>query len=210
MVEWLQSYHQDTWTHVGIVVNKHVMPNLKVNDDGLYLWESTVSGNYKDEVSKILDAELHQGILGVQIRPLEEVVQAYLNEKIVVGWAKLLHNPIFKTDFESEEHFQKRFKNLQTKLNHVHEKSFASTYQLNPFRLIGTFWNWFSGVSNEMYFCSQFVSHVYESIGLLPKLIDTSKVTPIKLAHLEMLDEYKMGILPSQLLDTIQVISQSG
>lgn len=206
MVEFLKTNHQDTWTHVGLVVNRHVIPNLKVNDDNLYLWESSVSGNYKDEVSQILDAESHQGILGVQVRPLEQVVDGYLNEKCQVGWSRLIFNPIIKSEFESQEHYNKRFTELQNKLNHVHEKSIGSMYQINPFRLLGSFWSWFSGKDNSMYFCSNFVTYVYEKIGILPKQIDESKITPIQLAHLEFLPEYKQGILPKLLLDTIQVI----
>lgn len=206
MVEIFKTYHQDTWTHVGLVINRQVMPNLKVQDDALYLWESSVSGNYKDEVSQILDAESHQGIIGVQIRPLKEVVEGYLHEKCQVGWCKLLLNPIDKSEFESKEHFETRYKELQRKLNLLHERSIGSLYQINPFRLLGTLWNWLSGVDNTMYFCSNFVVHVYEKIGLLPKQLDETRVTPIHLAHLELLPEYKEGLISKQLLDTIQII----
>lgn len=85
------------WSHVGIVVNRDIIPGLNVKDDDLYIWESTISSSSKLITGDpTLDAESGKGVFGVQVRKLKDVIKNSIKLGVKIGWGRLRNNPIFK------------------------------------------------------------------------------------------------------------------
>lgn len=79
----------ETFSHVGIVVNRDVMPSLCVKDDKLYVWQSTSS--IKPGATK--DIESGKGLIGVQINSLDDEIRN-CNEGVLMAVGKLEINPL--------------------------------------------------------------------------------------------------------------------
>ena len=80
---------RSVYSHIGIVVDRTVLPNVTEMRHGeLYVWESTVSGRLLGKGVPNIYGGAH---LGVQVRHLDTLVQAY-DEKpdTFLGWAPLL------------------------------------------------------------------------------------------------------------------------
>ena len=85
-----------SFSHVGIVVTRELMPWLKVLEYGeKYVWESTMSIPIGGFVEDVPDVESGKGRFGVQIRVLEDVVESYTNTEsgALVAWVPLKDNP---------------------------------------------------------------------------------------------------------------------
>jgi len=157
------------WSHVGIVVNRRVMPNIAVKDDDtdkLYLWESTVSSWQNDVYSDhildietgdlwestvsswqndvyndhILDIETGEPFCGVQVRDLEMVVKNDLDNGVGVAWCQLIKNPLDREIAEPIEIYEERVTTITQKLTKLHETYNHRCYELNVFRLLGALW----------------------------------------------------------------------
>jgi hypothetical protein len=167
------------WSHVAVVVNKTVLPDLnrvyegKINNnDDLYLWESTLSTNCSLlNPQHILDAESGQPVLGVQIRSLKEVIQSDLKSDTIVGWASLKNHLITTSA-------------LQQDLISVHDKYYHQMYQANIFRMCGSLYprlKCLRGklcIGNDWIFCSQLVGLIYQAVGIYSKTINCSLINP--------------------------------
>lgn len=177
------------WSHVGLVVNREILPNLKVEDDDLYIWESTISSNCPLVTSDhTLDVESEEPVFGVQLRKLKDVVKNSINSSVKIGWGKLKHNPLYPFPYESEEVANKRIELIKTILDRVHRNNYHRPYQKNVCRLFAAVFTYFSCCrssccfGDDWMFCSQFVATVYESIGVISKYYDPELVLPQDLA----------------------------
>lgn len=198
------------WSHVGIVVNKHLMPNLrtprKEDPHTLYLWESTISSrNTIISQDPTLDIESDEPVFGVQIRNLRSVLENGMKNKVKMGWGMLISNPSIKLsreldnppkDFvESDRDFQSRFLSIRNKLNLLHLQNYHRDYEKNLCRLLSAMFacgkcSTCSGkccrssccVGENWRFCSQLVTIIYKEIGVLDKSIDDETVLPQDLA----------------------------
>jgi len=94
-----------SFSHVGIVVNKELLNLDLMEPDILYILESTVADG------KVLDIN-EKRVIGVQIRPLEEVVNSYKSEPdCYVAYAKLKNNPFLTNKDHTISVFRKVYKN---------------------------------------------------------------------------------------------------
>lgn len=199
------------WSHVGIVVDKTIMPSLKVNDNELYIWESTISSKCKlISGNPTLDAESNEPVFGVQVRKLKDVIKHDLKLGVKLGWGRLRNNPIYKTDMEDEKMFCLRFKCLRSKLDKLHIENYHRPYTKNICRLLAAMFTCSSCcrsrccIGEEWRFCSQFVSIVYKSIGVLGDSFDPETIVPQDIATPEVSDEG----LP-KILDDIVLIDKN-
>src|SRR6056297_2929884 len=88
--EWMLG--DGTFSHSGIVVNKDLMPWLKkLQPNKLYVLESTMSYSLFGMTDGVPDAIRNKGVFGVQIRLLDEVLEAYINlkEDSFIAWYPL-------------------------------------------------------------------------------------------------------------------------
>lgn len=182
--------HSGDWSHVGIVVNKKIMPNLNVtdSDDTLFVWESTISSIYNViSVNHTLDAESGKPFFGVQVRRLNDVIIGDLKTKSsVVGWSKLIDNPIDRNQGESDSNYSTRFAQLQSNMMDLHKKYYRRPYQMNLFKLCMAMFPIFksdtslccASFGNNWIFCSQLVALVYKKLQIFPEELDASRVIP--------------------------------
>jgi hypothetical protein len=198
------------WSHVGIVINKETMPSLNVKDDCLYVWESTMSSKYSIVTGdNTVDAESNEAVFGVQIRKLESVVTNSLKLGVKVGWGKLICNPIDRKENETDILFNQRIEMLHTILDDVHTANYHRPYTKNVFRLLAAMFTCGSSCCRKTCcpgenwrFCSQFVSIVYENIGVMDKSYDPETIVPQDLATPEFSEEG----LPKIMNDVIHIM----
>lgn len=174
-------------SHVGLAINRTVCPSLKVHDDDIYVWESTMGGKLNDGV---LDAEDNKTKFGVQVRRLRDVALAIGKAKI--GYCKLICNPI---DTASAQ--------LSDQLCKVYTECDEMTYDASPIDLLGAAvpqLRWLRNLkdktlgkltgSQHWLFCSEFVAKVYIAVGVINddtdgkhdgKILDPRDVIPVDL-----------------------------
>ena len=177
------------WSHVGLVINKSIMPSLNVKDDELYIWESTISSdNSLITNDPTLDAESQKPVFGVQIRKLSDVIANSNKNGVELGYAKLLDNPIDKKDTESEDEYKMRLYIIRNKLNALHKRYYHRTYEINICRLFAALLSCCfccrssCCIGKRWKFCSQFVAIVYQNLGLLSNKFDAAVIVPQDLA----------------------------
>lgn len=198
------------WSHVGIVINKKTMPSLNVKDDDLYVWESTMSSKYSIVTGdNTVDAESDNAVFGVQIRKLKSVVNNSLKLGVKVGWGKLISNPIDKRENETDILFHQRIEILHSLLDDIHVANYHRPYTKNVFRLLAAMFTCGSSccrkrccIGEEWRFCSQFVSIVYENIGVMDNSFDPETIVPQDLATPELSEEG----LPKIMNDVIHIM----
>jgi len=190
------------WSHLGLVINKEMIPNLNVKDNDLYIWESTLSSTstlLSPDI--VLDVESNEGVFGVQIRKLKDVIDNNLKIGVGIGWGKLINNPCYKLPNENENNYKNRLSLLKIKLNILHTKNYHRPYQTNIFRLLGSIFTKCSCCRSsccfgkKMVFCSQFVANVYESLGILPKKYNTRLIVPQDISNPEKSSDHLPKIL---------------
>lgn len=145
----------DGWVHAGIVVNRKIMPSLKVSDDDLYIWENTLSStNELITHNKSVDAETQQPIFGVQIRKLSTVIEEELKIKTRVGWGRLKNHPVITSEF---------IKRIDT----LHKRYYQVPFSRNIFRILSCSCFKPQPENSDKFFIN-FVSHIYNELSMIP------------------------------------------
>lgn len=174
------------WSHVGLVVTKDVLPNLKNAKEGqLYVWESTLSGKLNDDV---MDLESGKSVFGVQVRSLDKLVPEYNKGEALVAWSALENNPYVQRKGESDEAYKARKAKLVDTLSKLHKEYYHEEYELNPITLLAALYPCLRklrdklGSGKGMIFCSELVATIYCDIGVLDaKEVDPENVLPVDL-----------------------------
>jgi len=195
ILEKLQTGNGD-WSHVGIVVNTTILPNIPNGKSGkLYVWESTLSGDLNDG---ILNTE-GEVKFGVQFRELEKVVKGYnKNQKSLVAWAKLKNNPYRQLPGETIQVYEKRFKELRDNLVKIEEEYGDKMYDANPFALLGSLYPKFRclrktvNFGKDWLFCSELVATIYVQLGIL----DSEEINPADVLPVDFVGFDEDGIVP--------------
>lgn len=180
------------WSHVGIIINKRVCPSLSPletraldNDDTMYLWESTYSTKFPlfKQLERVLDAETGKPAFGVQIRRLDDVINAAIASGVAIGVSNSYSAGMTFTKAHSQH------------LDMV-KMSFAKRrYTTNPFKLYSvTNENQVVSLVNDSVsqylsrgtvFSSQFVTLILQSLNLIPPPpeVGASTMLPMELAY---------------------------
>lgn len=186
----VQELHEkrDECSHVGIVINKDLIDLDFMEDDELYIFESTIS--WEDDVP---DMEQNgKGFIGVQVRPLRDVLKSYYtNEHCKVMWAKLENNP-----FTDSNEYSRRV--IRDKFKEFYEANKGKIYEYNPLALLASNFPSMRKLRDGIYymlnklniktpgrdkdswkFCSELVADVYKCLGIFPPETDSSNVVPV-------------------------------
>lgn len=177
------------FSHVGIIVNKKCMPSLNVKDENeLYCYESYISNK---NIGDVLDSERNEGVCGVQVRKLIDVIQHNFRENYTIAVSKLLVNPFDKKIepvIETEIDYNSRIEKIKIILSKIHKKYYNTRYTINPFRLAAAAFKFCSCCRNGNFcigenwvFCSQLVTEIYIALDILPKTIDSEQILPDEL-----------------------------
>lgn len=176
------------WTHLGVVLDSNILKFKNSKPNTLYLLESTMSNNEYPE------AESRLGEIGVQIRELKSVVSEYLKDKSRIGWCKLLQNPVDRFDIETDEIYNDRMAQLNKVVQNFYDSKKNKMYDFNPLALFKSILSCIPNPcsQNEMYFCSELVTKLYQDCDILDDTIDPETITPIELIE----DPYNLFTLP--------------
>lgn len=191
-----------SFSHVGIVVTRELMPWLKMLKPGeKYVWESTMSIPLGGMVEDVPDIESGKGKFGVQIRFLEDVIDSYTNDETgaLVAWVPLKDNPWLH---------KSNHKDIKRKVKKLHKKVGCRTYELNflelvaslfpPLRIFRKKTEWVEDIGfgilrsfdlvegegdsesgDAFYFCSELVAYIYQKLGIISESINPNEVVPM-------------------------------
>lgn len=208
-IRWgeLAKFGDGNWTHVGVIVNKRVLPELQVEDadvDRLYLWECTISSNawYATEDMREPDIESGEHVWGVQIRDLETMIKLMNKDPSTrIAWAPLAKHPLDQRMQETDEQYEQRKKRIIKTITMIHTRYLNRHYQTNPFAMLAVLFTPFRWIRDYMWgnpgmlFCSKFVTILFVALGMIDKNIDPDNISPTELANAAISPEYKRGML---------------
>ena len=166
------------YSHVGMVVKSDILNHPTIKEGEVYIWESTMSGDYADGVPNI------DGVpyFGVQLRKFDEVMDAY-DRPLDTAVAVAPLNGATRTRVwkEGESVIQERFTSLFNRLNGI-------TYDANLYSLFSAAYPCLRGrrqrieeamETEEWLFCSELVATVYVTMGIYPVTVNPKNVIPI-------------------------------
>uniref|UniRef100_A0A6C0C1K3 Peptidase n=1 Tax=viral metagenome TaxID=1070528 RepID=A0A6C0C1K3_9ZZZZ len=163
MISW--GTHSN-YTHIAMVLRDPVfsdMPPLK----GLYVWESSWEGKPDPQDGKIK--------LGVQITPLQEILEAY-KDKGHVFLRKLKRNLHHHcpTCCQTVDHLF-----TKEKLEEIHTIVYDKPYDIVPRDWIEAFFHIDSAPQKtSRFWCAALVGYIYTKVGILKPETDWSILTP--------------------------------
>ena len=170
------------FTHVGMIITSDVVDHPNVKPGKFYLYESVVSGYFGYGVG---DIEGHQWWWGVQIRDLEEIVNACDKYKTTItAYGRLINNPL---DRLSITEAKARFMEFYTA--HI-----GIRYDVNPYSLLSSIFAKLRPCrdkiehfvdSESWLFCSELVAAVLKHMGVYSSEINERDVLPRDIAFPE-------------------------
>jgi len=128
------------FSHAGMLVTREILPSVKEMKRGrLYVWEATMSYPLCGITDGVPNIETGEGKFGIQIRDLEEVLQAYVSDSndTALGWARLSYNPWVRGRGEGKEDVMKRRKDIIRKIRQLHEHLTYRPFERNPLSVLG-------------------------------------------------------------------------
>ena len=190
--------NNDDFSHVGMVVdttiiNKNLYPYLE--DDKLYIFESTLSGKLSDG---ILNVE-NKSFFGTQVRDLEKVITKY-NTKFPFGLCKLSNTSREKLGEETDKD---KFK---VKFTQIFLRYIGIEYNINLISLFAALFpslRFLRDYAEKFFrtqgylFCSELCFIIYQHLGLYSITYDARNILPI---------DFIQGILtkiPSNLFENL-------
>jgi hypothetical protein len=210
----LLKYGDNNWTHVGVVINKKLLPELHTvsscnnnssDENQLFLWESSWSGTLPFGIKgsadmSVLDVESKQGVYGVQIRDLKEVIKAHLStdSRNRVAWCALLQHPLDYKQNETQTEYETRIQGLSDTICKVHRDYFHRHYEMNPLNMLAVLYSPFRFIRDyitgpsQTVFCSKFVTILFEELGMISKQVNPSNVSPTELSNASISQEKGM------------------
>jgi len=162
----IQFLSDGPYSHISIVLKQPIWLDEKLTDN-YYLLES--GGE------KFKDSETDKKVYGVQIIPLDKIIDEYKNK----GYGKLYYRKL-KSSIPMEV--------LQHKIKESYFKIQARPYDFNPFDWLKAYYEVDKNIDDktltkkyqniQKFWCSALVSYIYVECGLLDKNIPWTIVTP--------------------------------
>lgn len=191
----------DTFSHVGMLITANCCPFIPGLLPGhAYVWESTFSVPFAGYGDGIPDVTTGKTRFGIQIRDLEDVVPAYCKvDGAEVAYCALLNNPWVAGPSEPTEQVAKRRKLCIQKMKRLHKKYGHTLYEANLLQFFSavlpflrparnfvksfvdgilTWTNMPLSKDDHYVFCSEFVTLVYQSLGLISPAFKPHEVLP--------------------------------
>jgi len=180
------------YTHVGMVLKNDILKDDTLDDDDVYVWESTMSGPLNDGVKNVRG----HSYFGVQLRSLEELVKIYYNPgNTKISIASLMpyyRNIINENSPRVIDQFIILFNQTTDKVRYD-----ANVYSLfsaiipclrgNRRKIIEKFFD-----TEDWYFCSELAAEAYLTLGILDREI----VNPKNVLPMDFLGFDKDDVIP--------------
>ena len=146
----------DVWAHVGIVIKNDVLPNIK---NKIYFWHASASGG------------------GIVMCDFEKYIYLENSKIIKISWCKLKNNPLHRNTNDTDESYNKRIKKIKKQINdfYIHTKNSTFTYFMPYLSVIflpflkNIFHKEEEVFIKKSYFCSNYVTTIYQIIGVVDK-----------------------------------------
>jgi len=167
----------DAFSHVGIVVNRYILDDPRLEYGKLYIWESTMSGRLTDGVYNIEN----ESYLGVQLRDLDDVIRAYDSDENT----QIAFCPI-KEEFldiwiENECILKQRFTTLFIKYNGIRYDANFYSLASSMFKCLRPMRDNVEDITGtKMWlFCSELVAMIYKELGFFSENVEPKNVVPM-------------------------------
>jgi len=157
------------FSHAALVISPRYLGLSDLDPDKLYTWEITMSGKLNDGVTDYKG----RSFLGVQIRPLDEVVAAVLRNgpRTRVAWLPLKINIEEMLPIE-----------LQRKATALFTETYEAPYEACLCVLLAASCPRLRCCSTQgtsRFFCSEFVAYILKGMGFLPVSCKEQNVIPV-------------------------------
>lgn len=178
------------------------IPNAEYNK--WYVLEITASGKIAND--EILDTITKKGLIGVQVRDLEQLVNHY-NGQVFIGHINV--DLDLKMENESKLEYNERMNKIKGDIDSFYHQYKNSYYQFNIIRLLSSMCDClrpvrkYLPISKNWIFCSQLCALLYQKLGLLSDDITGENVTPVDFIYRDRDNE----IIDLISLPPIQLIS---
>ena len=186
------------FSHVGIVVKSDILPSYNLNGieqqlsaDNIYVFESTFSYAIPYVTDGVPDVCTDKGMLGVQLRNLDQVIPRYIiNDKTKVAWCKLIDNPLDRMDISViQEQFKTLFESYHGRMYELSAVTlfgslFPGARKLRKIRntIMDKVWSFlgFKSASPADYqFCSELVGNIYSTFGVIDPKFNPQDIVPV-------------------------------
>jgi len=167
---------KDAFSHVGFIIRSDILDDERVHEDGVYIFESTMSGSLGEGVYN-LDGE---PFLGMQIRNFDDVLAAYDSDPRSRVAIAPLKREILEDLFEDDE--------LKKKFSYLFAQYEGVKYDWNAYSLLSSLLSCLRPERDELeiilgtekwQFCSEAVASIYVKLGILPKTVNPKDVVPM-------------------------------
>lgn len=164
------------YSHVAMIVSKEILNLPELEDNKMYIIESTTLSNKPEDCPDIYGNFKS----GVQVRDLEKVCQFYSNyPNAKIALAKLKNNPYDEQD-------KKILSDKLTKYyNEIKDDKYADLYSLISSLI--SFLRFLRGPIQKIfktqndYFCSELVTLLYKQLGIFSDSVNEKNVVPMDL-----------------------------
>jgi hypothetical protein len=154
--------NDDVWPHVGIIIKNDVLPTI---ENKIYFWHASASGG------------------GIEMCDFEKYIYLENSKIIKIGWCKLKNNPLHRNTNDTDESYNKRIKKIKKQINdfYIHTKNSTFTYfmpylSVNFLPFLKNIFHKKNKTDKEekivikkKYFCSNYVTTIYQIIGVVDK-----------------------------------------
>lgn len=151
----------DDWAHVAIVLKNDILPNI---ENKIYMLHASSNGG------------------GIEICDFEKYIYLENSKIIKIGWCKLKNNPLHRDINDTDESYNKRIKKIKKKITEFTNQTKKSKFNYFMPYLVLPF---LSGIFNKQqthikksYFCSNFITIIYQIIDVVEKSEDPHTFFP--------------------------------
>lgn len=181
------------FSHVGMLVTSEILEYPGVEDNILYILESTISGYGQGNVKDISG----KSFFGVQLRKFSEVVKEYEENngtEICVG--NLIGNPLLDKETDKEE-LKRKFSNIAKALLYTDYEynliglGASLIEELRPFR---DYTNKIMHTERNL-FCSELVATILKKLNIINENVKVENVVPMDFLGFDK-DKIEQGGIP--------------
>jgi len=207
------------WSHVGIAINTSWLDIENGEPNTMYVWESTYSGNIDTPRKRAKDVESKKGLLGVQIRKLDDVLKTYIQYSPADAIKDYIEQTVFHIDdslsvstqstetstkiksrqriavLKMKPIFRKIIESerliLKPKIQRFHRENYHQGYDASISLLAAVipYLRRFRNKKDKRLFCSELAGKVYQCLGLIDDHHEASNIIPSDFAYPEYSEE---------------------
>lgn len=174
--------------NVGLIVNKSIIPDLQVEDDEFYIWQSGLG----------MDEGGDMNICGAQFRKFSTEQNLHKSRNIVLG--KLKNNPLKDNPEKVKEVLQ-----------NLHKKYIKSSYEYSMTDCLGFIYPCIRKFTCHLFdahdvLCSEFVANVLVELGILPVEIHVNEMIPVNFIDISTCTFHNKKYIKDDIIDKTYVL----